>query len=700
MTKILSMAALIIGAFIVAWMGLSFVGTDLAALLVTLVIGIVYLIGFTELLRYQKATIALSDALNAAEENVSSLEQWLSKLPSALQISVRLRIQGEHIGLPAPVLSPYLIGLLVMLGLLGTFIGMVDTLQGAVTALQGSTELEAIREGLAAPIKGLSTAFGTSVAGVATSAMLGLVSTLSRRDRMQASRLLDSKVDTVFQNFSLTYNRQQTYQAMQQQAQALPEVADKLAALVDKLADMSSQISNNLTTNQQQFHSATQSAYTELANSVDQTLKQSLAESGRLAGESIQPVIQQMVENISSELKGSQQQLNNTAQQQTEQLSKQLANTTDQLNQTWQSGFETQQTNNKQLLEQVSNTFSDMSKQLDDNSKNLLTGFSDTSSNWLAQQQDSDKIRTEQWSSSFDQLSDKLRATTEALTKHNETTSTQLLNRISELLQSSEKLVQSRVDTENQWLNSYEQRMEQLTNNVTGQLESLREAEQHRGDAAVARLAELEVVVTQQLSTLGNSLEQPMNELIRTATDTPKAAAELFEKMRHEISQQIERDNAMLEDRTAIMAQLNTLSGSLLQAASSQREAIEGMVSSSADILKQVGSNFSEQVNSETDKLSSVTNLFAASTAEMSSLAETFGVAVESFNKSNNGLIDSLSNIEQALQNSTLRSDEQLAYYIAQAREIIDHSMLSQQEVIDQLHLFKNTDTALAAEAS
>ena len=57
------------------------------------------------------------------------------------------------LALPAPVLTPYLVGLLVMLGLLGTFVGMVETLQGAVIALEGTTELQAIRAGLAAPIK-------------------------------------------------------------------------------------------------------------------------------------------------------------------------------------------------------------------------------------------------------------------------------------------------------------------------------------------------------------------------------------------------------------------------------------------------------------------------------------------------------------------------------------------------------------------
>src|SRR3546814_19811137 len=64
-----------------------------------------------------------------------------------------------------PVLTPYLVGLLVLLGMLGTFLGMVATLRGTGLALEGSTDLAAIRASLAAPVQGLGFAFGTSVAG-------------------------------------------------------------------------------------------------------------------------------------------------------------------------------------------------------------------------------------------------------------------------------------------------------------------------------------------------------------------------------------------------------------------------------------------------------------------------------------------------------------------------------------------------------
>jgi hypothetical protein len=124
---------------------------------------------------------------------------------------VRQRIDGERVALPGPALTPYLVGLLVMLGMLGTFLGMVLTFKGAVFALEGSTDLQAIRTALAAPIKGLGLAFGTSVAGVATSAMLGLLSALARRERADVVRLLDQHLAAELRPLSHRFQQQQTF---------------------------------------------------------------------------------------------------------------------------------------------------------------------------------------------------------------------------------------------------------------------------------------------------------------------------------------------------------------------------------------------------------------------------------------------------------------------------------------------------------
>ena len=217
--------AFLLGAGVLAWVGVGFgLGAHVLALVMTLIIAGVYAFGALELRQFRQATATLSSALEAIPAGIQSLDRWLDQVHASLRNAVRLRTEGERIGLPGPVLTPYLVGLLVMLGMLGTFLGMVVTLNGAVFALEGTTDLTAMRAAFATPIKGLGLAFGTSVAGVASSALLGLMSALSRRERIQASLLLDTQIATTLRSFSLTYQRQQTYQALQAQSQALPAV--------------------------------------------------------------------------------------------------------------------------------------------------------------------------------------------------------------------------------------------------------------------------------------------------------------------------------------------------------------------------------------------------------------------------------------------------------------------------------------------
>ena len=292
MTRILFAAAFLLGAAAVIWIGAGFIGNDLLALTVTLLIGLVYAIGCLEMLQYRRATGTLVNALRHVPSDLPRLDPWLLKLHPALQNAVRLRIEGERVALPGPVFTPYLVGLLVMLGLLGTFIGMVVTLNGAVLALEGTTELQAMRAGLATPIKGLGLAFGTSVAGVAASAMLGLISTISRRERMQASASLDQSIAAEFRGFSLQHNRQETYKAMQYQAQALPQVAERLQYMAQQIESMTRAMTDAVQQGQVQFQDTATQRFSELAAAVETSLKTSLAESARLVGDSIQPLVE------------------------------------------------------------------------------------------------------------------------------------------------------------------------------------------------------------------------------------------------------------------------------------------------------------------------------------------------------------------------------------------------------------------------
>lgn len=699
MTRMLSWGAFALGGIIVLWMGSAFIGSNLLALVVTLLIGGVYCVGFVELLRYQQATGSLVTALDAQREPVADLNSWLSQISPALQNGVRLRIQGEHVGLPVPVLTPYLVGLLVMLGLLGTFVGMVDTLKGAVSALEGTTELEAIRAGLAAPIRGLGMAFGTSVAGVSASAMLGFISTLSRRDRMLASRQLDGRVASVFQQHSLAYNRQQTYQAMQQQAEALPAVAEQLTALATQLGRMGDELGAKLESNQQSFHQEVQQRYTDLADAVEQSLKHSLAESGRLAGESIRPAVQEVMEGIGSEARASHERLSALAEQQLQALGQNVAELSQQASQALEQGAARQEQANDQLLERLDQSQLQYSEQFARSAADLLTAFGERSEQWLASQQAADQSRLEKWNAAFEQTSNNLSQTTDALSQRSEAAATQMLSEISRLFQSSEELVKRRADNEAQWLANYNERMDQLAGTLQTELGALRDAEAGRGAAAVERLAELETAVAGHLADLGAALEAPMARLIETASEAPRAAAELIEKLRAEMTRNIERDNALLEERCRTMEELNTLSGTLEQASNGQREAIEKMVEASASMLSEVGERFSARVDGDVSTLNDIVQQFSGSAIELASLGEAFGAAVQQFGETSNGVVEQLGELQQSLDASTTRSDEQLAYYVAQAREIIDHSVMSQQAVMDQLRQLSQAEEPATAEA-
>ena len=129
--------------------------------------------------------------------------------------------------------------------------------------------------------------------------------------------------------------------------------------------------------------------------------------------------------------------------------------------------------------------------------------------------------------------------------------------------------------------------------------------------------------------------------------------------------------------------------GSLLdgvnRSAGEQRQAIDALVASAAALFDQVGIRFGEQVDAQSARLSDSAAQVGASAVELASLGEAFGFAVQLFSESNEKLGAQLQRIDGALGQAMARSDEQLAYYVAQAREVIDLSLLSQKQIVEDL---------------
>jgi len=91
-----------------------------------------------------------------------------------------------------------------------------------------------------------------------------------------------------------------------------------------------------------------------------------------------------------------------------------------------------------------------------------------------------------------------------------------------------------------------------------------------------------------------------------------------------------------------------------------------------------------------------VATTLSVGAAEVASLGEAFGAAVDVFGESNQQLATRLQGIEDALEKSLARSDEQLAYYVAQAREVVDLSVLAQKQIIEDLQQLGSRQAASA----
>lgn len=271
--------AFALGLAAVIWVASTAIGGNPLVLVMTLVIGGVFTIGAFELRRHRAQTRVLSLALAAETAASIDLSSWLAQLPEDLRQPVRQRIQGDRVSPPAPTVTPYLVGLLVMLGMLGTFLGMVVTLSGTAFALQSLTDIQGIRVAFSEPIKGLGLAFGASVAGVATSAMLGLMSTLVRRERMLVWRQIDAHANGQWQVFNQHHQLQQVWGKLQANTQALPQLVEHMGQWMSRIETLQTQFHDQWLAQQERHQREVEQAHHKLAANVEQTLGLQLSRS-------------------------------------------------------------------------------------------------------------------------------------------------------------------------------------------------------------------------------------------------------------------------------------------------------------------------------------------------------------------------------------------------------------------------------------
>jgi len=670
MNKPLGMIAFSLGLAAVAWVAYGYLGANPLALTMSLLIGACYLMGALELQRFGRATAALQAALSALPalpalpEQLPKLSDWLVTLPPGLQDPVRLRIEGERVALPGPAMTPYLVGLLVLLGMLGTFLGMVVTLNGTVMALQSSSDLPTMRAALAAPILGLGLAFGTSVAGVAASAMLGLMSALHRRDRLQAAQGLEARIATSLRPFSRTFQREATLLSLQSQAALLPELLQGMQALMAQQNQQAEQLGQRLLGGQALFHEQARQTYSELANSVDRSLQHSLAEGARAAGAALQPAVEATMAGITRETALFQHRLADKLEQQLDGLAGRLDATVHTLSAGWTEALAQQQRSAQALSQDLQQALTKVGSGFVQGTATLLDAVDGRHAAWQGE----------------------LQAAAAALL---------------DALQQSQQTQQA--DT----VRSEQQRLSAWTGALEAMAAALHTQWQQTSAASLAHQRQICQTLEHTAGGLQAQAEiqardtiAEMSRLIDAASQAPRAAAELVAQLRQQHSASLAQDTGMLQERSRIMATLAKLLDSVNLAATEQRGAIDALVASSSAMLQSAGSQFEQRLSAESARLSDAVEQLGGSAVEVASLGEAFGVAVQLFGNSSEALVGQLQRVEGALAKSSARSDEQLAYYVAQAREIVDLSISSQRLIVEDLQRLAIRQQPLASVAA
>jgi hypothetical protein len=697
--------------------------------------------------------------------------------------------------------------------MLGTLLGMVVTLRGTGMALESATDLAAIRASLAAPVKGLGFAFGTSIAGVASSAMLGLLSALCRRERLEAAQQLDLRIATSLRIYSQAHQRDESFRLLQRQAELMPTLVDRLQTMMAAMEQHSLAFNERQLASQETFHNKAQAAYTRLAASVEQSLKQSVADSTRAAGAALEPVMQATMAGLARESASLHESVSQAVQRQLDALSNGFESATGKIAGIWNDALAGQQRSNDAMTQQLQASLERFTQTFDERSAGLVDGVSarlETAAGKLSQTWNDALSRHEQsgatlaarheqalvaaaatfaehsaslvrnvgeshadlqtqlasrdearlaawtaklesmagmigkewqqageqnearlavWTAKLDSMANTLSEKWQQAGEHNEERLTAWTSKLDSMASALGKEWQQAGEHNEARLAAWTSKLDSMVAMLGKEWQQAGEHNEARLAAWTSKLDSMATALTKEWQQAGeltanrqqqicDTLEQTardisaqtqahasetiaeISRLVQAASEAPKAAAEVVAELRQKLSDSMVRDTAMLQERSRLLETLETLLDAVNHASTEQRTAVDALVATSADLLERVGTRFTDKVEAEADKIGTIAAQIAGGAVEVASLSDAFGAAVQLFGESNDKLVAHLERIEAALDKSLTRSDEQLAYYVAQAREVIDLSVMSQKQIVEDLQQLAARRSADGVEAA
>jgi len=660
MMKTVMTGTLLCGGSILAYVSRNYWGQDIVALVIVGLIALSFGVGIWELWKSSKRFLGFEHELKAAMN--SDLGEFspsqfppLKELSAELKTIVRGRLVGTPVPLPSPVGTSYLLGLLIMLGLLGTFFGLVETLQGARAVLAGSHEITAMREGLVAPIMGLSRAFGTSVGGVACSALLGLVAALVRHQRGGIHRRILQFIGGPLFAWSSQGRQMAAMESLSAQLAGMP-------LAVQGLHDMKDSI-ESLTGKMDEKHDALGEKLVSILSEVSSRVAGAMERGAELWVEKTAIELRPLLESaVDSAGKAAESHFTNW----TDSLERHaLAQRGEQ--EVWTNQF-------SGLVEELTSTLNQQERQRFDALNDQLTTLIEKFKIGLIGLGDENR----ECLGRFETTVGRFEVSMEELLSQIKTEHAGLGNRLVEVSQEFQEH-QGLLGTK---LNDHLQLACVEFGKSLAEIEKTHFA---NGESAVAAVQKLDEVVRDQLQILGEGLGTSLNEVVESASAAPKIAAEVMGQMQARLEDQMKRENTLIADRTELFDGLAEIAVKLNEAAIGHEAAITLMTEAGNAQLEKVGEETQTRLESALKEVTDASQLIAVGGHELSAMTEMFTIAVDEYRNSNERLLGGLDRIEEALGRAGERSDQQLNLYVSQAREIIDQSMLSQKEVFDEL---------------
>lgn len=620
----LGYSVFLLGLLALAWVAAAHAMANPLVLAVCLLIALVYLAGGLELRRYRRATVSLAAAVEGLDAPPQALEDWLRGIDPSLRPAVRLRVEGERAALPAPALAGYLSGVLVLLGMLGTLLGMMATLRGTGLALQSASDLQAVRDSLAAPVQGLGYAFGTSIAGIATSAALGVLAALCRRERLLALRALDAAVAGPLRAFTRQHRQEALWAWMQQQGAQFAPLAERLRGLADALDRRDQTAHAQLAARQEALLARIEGSHLQLAEAVRGTLQDSVAQAAGAAQQALQPVLQAAIAGIGEGARQLQAQLLDTSRAHLGESQAQLQAATAAQAQQWQQALEAQQ--HAQARAQAA-LLAELQAMAAAQAASAAQAWQSAFAQERQQQAEAEAARQQQWQSALAAQAQALHA---------------------------------------RW-------------------EQAGEAAAQRQQAILGALQETAQAIAIQGRAQAEAMLAELGTLMQAAAEAPRAVAEVIGELRVALSDSLRRDTALQAERGQLLETVATQLEALNRAAGAQQEAIGTLVAAASGLLEQAGARLEARIEADAGRLQQAASDAAAGALDIAGIGEAFAGAVDAFAATSARLAEGLARIEAALEKSLARSDEQLAYYVAQAREVVDLSLLAQRQIVDDL---------------